>query len=277
VLAVLLAAASAFVWGTGDFCGGKATQRAHPLHVTVVAALTGIPLLALGLAAYPPSTLRGVDLAWGAVAGFAGFLGLVLFYWALASGAMSVVAPVAATISAVTPLAVGLVLDGAPRPMALVGVCLAVVSIGLVSLGPGAAGRPPGRLIAVALAAGLLFGLFFVALRQTSPAAGMWPLMAGRFVSVTLGAVILMRQHTPLKLDRSAWRWSVTAGVFDVSANALYLLALHLGSLSVIAPIAAMYPASTVLLALAVDRERLLPAQVAGLGLAAAALVLTAG
>jgi hypothetical protein len=38
-----------------------------------------------------------------------------------------------------------------------------------------------------------------------------------------------------------------------------------------------MYPASTVLLALAVDRERLLPVQVAGLGLAAAALALTAG
>jgi hypothetical protein len=37
-----------------------------------------------------------------------------------------------------------------------------------------------------------------------------------------------------------------------------------------------LYPASTVLLALAVDRERLRAVQLAGLGLAAAALVLTA-
>jgi hypothetical protein len=41
-----------------------------------------------------------------------------------------------------------------------------------------------------------------------------------------------------------------------------------------VAAIAALYPASTVLLALAVDRERLRPVQIAGLGLAATALVL---
>ena len=48
------------------------------------------------------------------------------------------------------------------------------------------------------------------------------------------------------------------------------------GLLSVVAPIAALYPVSTVLLALAVDRERVRPVQIAGLGLAATALVLTA-
>ena len=43
-----------------------------------------------------------------------------------------------------------------------------------------------------------------------------------------------------------------------------------------LAPIAALYPVSTVLLALTVERERLRPVQVAGLGLAATALVLVA-
>jgi drug/metabolite transporter (DMT)-like permease len=277
MIAVLLAALSAFVWGTGDFCGGKAAQRADSLHVTVVAALTGIPLLGLGLLIHPASALRPVDLAWGAIAGLAGFLGLVLFYKGLASRAMSVVAPVAATISAITPLAIGLVLDGPPRLPALVGVCLAVAAIGLVSLGPEAGRRPAGRLLLLALVSGLLFGLFFAALRQTSPAAGLWPLLAGRLISSSAGALILTRRRTLPSLDRVAWRWALVAGVFDVAANALYLLALHLGSLTVVAPIAAMYPASTVLLALAVDRERLRPVQVAGLGLAAAALVLTAG
>jgi uncharacterized membrane protein len=71
-------------------------------------------------------------------------------------------------------------------------------------------------------------------------------------------------------------RLTVTAGVFDITANALYLLAAQRGLLSVVAPIAALYPASTVLLALLVDRERLRPIQLAGLGLAATALVLVA-
>jgi drug/metabolite transporter (DMT)-like permease len=42
----------------------------------------------------------------------------------------------------------------------------------------------------------------------------------------------------------------------------------------VVAAIASLYPASTVLLAFAVDRERLRAVQLAGLGFAATALVL---
>jgi drug/metabolite transporter (DMT)-like permease len=48
------------------------------------------------------------------------------------------------------------------------------------------------------------------------------------------------------------------------------------GMLSITAPIASLYPVSTVFLAMAVDRERMRPLQITGLGLAAAALVLTA-
>ena len=59
--------------------------------------------------------------------------------------------------------------------------------------------------------------------------------------------------------------------MLDITANATYLIAAYQGDLSVIAPIASLYPASTVLLALAVDRERLRAIQIAGLGVAAAA------
>jgi drug/metabolite transporter (DMT)-like permease len=48
------------------------------------------------------------------------------------------------------------------------------------------------------------------------------------------------------------------------------------GPLAVVAPISALYPVSTVLLAIGVDRERVGPTQLAGLGLAATALVLVA-
>jgi drug/metabolite transporter (DMT)-like permease len=77
-------------------------------------------------------------------------------------------------------------------------------------------------------------------------------------------------------MDRPLVRWVAAAGAGDVAANALFLFAAREGLLSVVAPIAALYPVSTVLLALFVDKERVRPVQVAGLGLAAAALVLTA-
>jgi drug/metabolite transporter (DMT)-like permease len=62
-----------------------------------------------------------------------------------------------------------------------------------------------------------------------------------------------------------------------MTANALYLLATRGGDLSVVAPIAALYPVTTVILALIIEHERLRGIQVAGLSLAVAALVLVSG
>ena len=59
-----------------------------------------------------------------------------------------------------------------------------------------------------------------------------------------------------------------------MTANALYLLATRGGDLSVVAPIAALYPVTTVILALIIEHERLRGIQVAGLSFAVAALVL---
>jgi len=65
-------------------------------------------------------------------------------------------------------------------------------------------------------------------------------------------------------------------GPLDLSANALYALASRSGLLSVVAPIASLYPASTVLLALVVDGERVRPLQCAGISLTGLAVVLVA-
>jgi uncharacterized membrane protein len=59
-----------------------------------------------------------------------------------------------------------------------------------------------------------------------------------------------------------------------MTANALYLVAVRSGDLSVVAPLASLYPVTTVILALIIDRERLHGVQVAGLAFAVAALVL---
>ena len=66
----------------------------------------------------------------------------------------------------------------------------------------------------------------------------------------------------------------MVAGPFDMTANALYLIAAGNGDISVVAPLAALYPVTTVILALIIDRERLRAVQVVGLFLAVLALVL---
>ncbi len=55
--------------------------------------------------------------------------------------------------------------------------------------------------------------------------------------------------------------WVIVAGVFDMTANALYLLAARDGLLSIVAPVSSLYPVSTVILAMLVDRERMRPVQ----------------
>ena len=59
-----------------------------------------------------------------------------------------------------------------------------------------------------------------------------------------------------------------------MTANALYLIAARNGDISVVAPLAALYPVTTVILALIIDRERLRAVQVVGLFFAVLALVL---
>jgi drug/metabolite transporter (DMT)-like permease len=276
VLALLLAAGSALLWGTADFAGGKATQRASALLVAVTSQLAGLPAVAICIAAIGGRIPAPAEFAWAAAAGACGLLGLAVFYRALAGGAMAVVAPITGVVCAVVPLAVGLASERFPGWLRLFGALLAVASIGLVSVGPGRRGAVGPRLIGYATLAGLLFGAFFALLAQAGDDTGMWPLLGTRIGSLTLGAALLIATRPAGRPRGRVAAWVVGAGLFDVVANALYLGATQHGLLSIVAPVASLYPAATVLLALAIERERVRPVQLAGLGLAATALVLVA-
>lgn len=56
-----------------------------------------------------------------------------------------------------------------------------------------------------------------------------------------------------------------------------FVIALQIGQMAIVAVLAALYPAFTVALATMIDRERLQPAQLAGLAFATAAVVLVSG
>jgi drug/metabolite transporter (DMT)-like permease len=275
VLPIVLAAACVVLWGAADFCGGKASQSSDARAVTVLSQMAGLPVLVICLVLVPG--VPGVaDLAWGSLAGFAGFAGIVLLYRALSAGVMAVVAPVTAVTAAVIPLIVGLIVDRSPGALALAGVACAVLAIGLVSIGPRSGGGAiTPALLAQALLAGAAFGAFTSMLGQASAGAGMWSLVGVRVTSIFAGLVVAWRAGVSLRLPRERWPMVATAGSLDVAANAFFVAAAARGHLSVVAPVASLYPASTVLLALVVERERLRLVQLAGLGLAATALVLT--
>jgi drug/metabolite transporter (DMT)-like permease len=245
--------------------------------VTVLSQILGLPMIAL-LVLVIRGTPRWGDILLGGAAGIAGLWGIVLLYKGLSQGTMAVVAPITAVTSALIPIAAGLLRGERPAPFALIGAFCAVAAIGLVSLSPREGHtRITVSTVRLALLAGACFGAFFVVLGLAHDDAGAWPLIGVRASSISVGLFFLLRSGASLRMPGGGFRaLLISAGLGDSLANGFYLLAVQLGALSVIAPIAALYPASTVLLALFVEKERIRGIQLAGLGLAALALVLTA-
>ncbi|WP_222263393.1 EamA family transporter [Modestobacter marinus] len=275
-MAVLLALASAAVYGASDFLGGLASRRASVFGVVALSQAVGL-LALLALLPWLGGPVATADLAWGAAAGLAGAAGLMVFFRTLARGTMSVVAPVTAVTAAAVPVLGGLLAGNSIAPWAAVGIALALVAVVLVSAEGGLSALRSARPadLAPALLAGGAFGCFFVLLDRTSGDAGLTPLVATRLASVVLVVAIAAAGRRSLRVGRSALPIVAVSGVGDMSANALFLLATQQdGQLAIIGVLASLYPVSTVVLAQMVLRERLAAVQVTGLGTAVAAVVL---
>jgi drug/metabolite transporter (DMT)-like permease len=275
-VAVVLALASAVVYGAADFLGGLSSRRASVFGVVAVSQLVGL-LALLVLLPWLGGPVGPSDLAWGAAAGVAGATGLVLFFRTLARGVMSVIAPVTAVTAAAVPVLVGLLGGDTIGPWAAAGIGLALAAVVLVSAEGGLSALRSARpaSLAPALAAGTAFGFFFVLLDRTSQDSGLTPLVTARLASVALVVVIALAGKQSLKVGRVALPLVALSGIGDMTANALFLLATQQdGQLAITGVLASLYPVSTVILAQVLLRERLAGAQVAGLGTAVAAVVL---
>jgi drug/metabolite transporter (DMT)-like permease len=273
-MSVPVALPAALAYGVADFAGGLAARRAPVLAVTAVAQ--GAGLLALLPAVWLlPGRPTAAALGLGALAGLAGTAGLLLYLRGLAVGPMGVVAPLSAVVGAGLPLVIGVLGGERPGPVALLGIGVAMAAIVLAQAGS-RRDVAASTGLALGLAAGLGFGLFFVGLDATPADSGLWPLLAGRLVSVVLlGALVLARRG-----GRAApSRLMVVSGVFDTLANVLFLVATRLGDLGPSAVVVSLYPVVVVLLARLVLRERLTGLQLtsAGLGLGASVLLAAGG
>jgi drug/metabolite transporter (DMT)-like permease len=280
VLPAILALLSSATFGAADFLGGLATRRGSMVAVVVMSQAAGLLLVFAVLPFLPPAAATARDAAWGAGAGLAGGAGVGLLYYGLATAPMAIVAPVTAVCAVVVPVVAGVASGETLSGRTLAGIALAAVAIVLVGRGgsdTASAGRPHGgalRAVRIALPTGFVIGLFLVALQRTPPSAGLWPLVTARVVSISLfcaGAAIVRQS---LAMPRPAAVTAIAGGSLDMIANVLYLVAVRQGQLSVIATLASLYPASTVLLARFVLRERLTLLQIIGIAGALMAIVL---
>lgn len=275
-MAVLVGILVAAAFGSGDFLGGLASRQANTITVLALAQLAAAAgAVVVALAAGGP--LRGTVALLGLGAGALNVLALGCLYQGLAVGQIGEVAPVAAVVSAVIPVSWGLVTGERPPALALVGGALAVVAAGLITLERDErTGFRVGRALLLAVAAGAGFGTSFILFAGASHHSGFWPVLTGRAAAVVGVGSVLVLSRAPRSLPRRPRFQAVAAGLLDVAATTLLLVAVRLGLVAVVAPVAALAPAFTVFGAWWYLHERASPVQLAGLVLALTGLVLIA-
>jgi drug/metabolite transporter (DMT)-like permease len=274
-MAVFVGVIVAACFGSGDFFGGLASRRAPTLAVLGIAqllAITGAVIAALVFSGSP----SGRDLGFGAAAGALNVVGLGALYQGLSLGRMGIVAPITAVVAAIIPVTWGLATGEDPSTLALVGVGLAIVAAALIAHEHDTESGGALRALGLAVGAGLFFGWSFVLYAETSGDSGFWPVLTGRTAAVTLLVIVLLATQTSLLLARREARLAAVAGILDVTATVLLLVAVREGLQSLVAPIAALGPAFTVAWAWGWLKEPIARLQVVGLGIALVGLVLIA-
>ena len=275
-MAVFLGVCVAACFGSGDFLGGLASKRLPTLVVLALAqvcALAGAVVFAVAFAGDP----TGRDLAFGGIAGALNLVGLGVLFHGLATGRMGVVAPVTAVVASVIPVTYGTASGEHPSTIALVGVACAIVAAGLIAAErSGPIDFDVRRELMLSVFAGVLFGVSLILYTETGDDSGFWPVLTARAVAVPLVLVALLVTRTRIGSGRREQRIALGAGLLDVTATALLLLAVREGLTSLVAPLAALGPAFTVAWAWIVLKEPIARLQIGGLCLGLVGLSLIA-
>jgi drug/metabolite transporter (DMT)-like permease len=218
---------------------------------------------------------------WGSLYGISQAIGVYWFYEAVRAGPISIVSPLAAVLNAAVPVGVGVALGERPGMMASAGVVLAMVAVFLVGReSPDdddvRTHRFTSKVAWLTIGSGLAFGLDFVLLHQAPVVCRMWPLFFARAAAtvLVLGVAAVSKNFalpssTPLRL-------AMLAALLDTCANVSMLLAIQKWMLSLASILISLYPATTVVLAIIVLRERLTRWQAAGMLLAAVSVSMIA-
>lgn len=276
LLAVGLALASAALWGMSDFGGGLLGRRAPIIGVLIVTQALGFVIAAGITAVRAEPMMHGKDLVFALGGATLASVGVSCLYRGLAVGRMGVVAPVAAVLTAVTPALIGVVLQGLPSMLVLVGFGVAIVAVVIVSVVPDdGSGRPTG--LPYALVAGVSLGLLSVFFSRISLEYVFAPLAVLRGGVVAILVVVALAARLSWRLPRSTWPMALGVGLVDLLGNAAFITASRIGDLSTAAVLSSLYPVVTVLLAALLLRERITPSHAAGVGLALVAIALIAG
>lgn len=298
----ILGLTAAGIWGAADFTGGIGARYLRVYWLLAIShASSLVALLLLANLLHQPRPDARI-LVYGLVSGLAGGAALLVFYYTLSLGSMGTTAAVTGLLTAALPVTFSLLTIGAPSNRQLAGFALAAGAIWLISSPSGSsknAVEAQGKKLVLAVISGIGFGIFLIALRQANSGGLMWPLAASRVGSLTLaimGGLVFSRgrftveaaPQSPLPSSQASGSkekiisrqamigiaLALIAALFDTGGNIFFVAATRIGRLDVAAVLSSLYPASTILLAIWLLKERTSRRQALGMTAALVAVVL---
>lgn len=276
MVAILGGFAAACSWAIATLASSRSSRMIGPWSVLGWVMTVGLAVAIVPALLVPPTDLDTPEVVGLVAVGLCQNVGLLLAYYALQVGRVSIVAPITATEGALAA-ALAVILG---EPLAIsTAIVLALIAVGVVMaavertnedqvVDPSRTARDlanPRRAILLAMAAAAVFSVGLV-LSGRLGAAGippLWVIVASRSVGVLLIALplVLRRQF---KLTRAAVPLVLISGVLEAAGSGVYVIAAS-SDIAVAAVLSSQFAAIVAVGGFLLFGERLQRIQVAGI------------
>jgi uncharacterized membrane protein len=270
-MASLLALLSSGLWGSADYHAGKLSKKFPAVAVLAtsqaIGFITGVVLVLISGEWRAEAFGDGGYFFAGALAGLAGYAGLISLYAALSTGRMGVVSPIS-SLGALIPLAYAIVIKGDQLSTIIsIGVAAALIG-GFLASGPEVSQGLPLKPVLLALSAAIFFGLALVFMAVGSQGSALMTMTMMRTTTLAIGLGIFARYRHIGGLGKPELPILIFIGVADFAANLLLGVATTKGLVSLAMVLGSLYPIATALLAYKFLHERLHKVQYIGIAFA---------
>jgi drug/metabolite transporter (DMT)-like permease len=276
LLSILFGLTSAAVWGAGDFTGGLASRKTGAYRAVVYGEMIGlIMILVVALIVWQPVPKPGI-WALSMLAGAFGTMGILLLYYSMTKGLMSIAAPISALLAALLPVIIGIFTESLPTWLTFIGFAFALAAIWLISQSKEGVKDLVSHItdLRLPLLAGVGFGTYFVLINAATHTATLWPMVASRVGGILILVLYMIVRRETWKVEKDAWSMIFINGILDIGGNLFFVLAGQVGRLDISAVLSSLYPGSTVILAWIFLKERLSRTQWIGIIAAMIAIIL---
>lgn len=282
-IGVLFAVATMLCWGTSDFLAKKAIDKvgyAAALLASQAIAIGPIIFYAVSSSPLPVLSFNLVLLAL--VAGVMGLLGYFYLYKGFKKGRLSVVSPISSSWFVITILIAATVFAETLTFLHVIGIIVVFTGVFLISTTLSEFRRSIAQCKTNGVIDALIsMGAWGVAFALIKPIVGIaGPVMALMFTRVvSFSSMFLWVKATKIQISIPTtfiFIFIVLSGLLDALGLASYNLGVSTEFVSIVSPVAAAYPAVSILLARFFLKEQLILNQKIGVAAILTGLALVA-